>query len=394
MELPRDSCPTDIFTFIRNNAPTRPIDVDAYHTRPPPPTISGEESESSNRLESSTSLTTALVATNPRAAVVKTKSRTGEQDRRDDQLPSVRDKSDGMYNDWDRGLLVASEHPHAKTPHRRLEKADSVDRAILLQRIALQSISSCSDDEHKQRRSDPSLDSARKIQAQPNRNESVESLAAIIGGEERGNRFSDERRKRPRAPSGLSAKAKRTKKHCEIDLSVVTAFATGKKDCDGCSDDGRDSISPTNIMDVPDESHYTNVMDATDEVRLPLRKRQVLSETDDMGQRSSNIVCAKVPFKKSCLQERGSADKWWDKHLEQLRQHFETNGDFECQKDEQLWRWVSDQRCLFRQIVLEGKQNSLSERQIELLNSIGFDWNVDEKVEDTDDISVCDDKGK
>ena len=393
MELPRDSVASDIFTFIRNNAPTRPIDVDAYHTRPPPPTIGEEESESSNRLESSTSLTTALVATNPRAAVVKTKSRTGEQDRRDDQLP-LRDKSDGMRNDWDRGLLVASEHPHAKTPHRRLEKADSVDRAILLQRIALQSISSCSDDEHKQRRSDPSLDSARTIQAQPNRNESVESLAAIIGGEERGNRFSDERRKRPRAPSGLSAKAKRTKKHCEIDLSVVTAFATGKKDCDGCSDDGRDSISPTNIMDVPDESHYTNVMDATDEVRLPLRKRQVLSETDDMGQRSSNIVCAKVPFKKSCLQERGSADKWWDKHLEQLRQHFETNGDFECQKDEQLWRWVSDQRCLFRQIVLEGKQNSLSERQIELLNSIGFDWNVDEKVEDTDDNSVCDDKGE
>jgi hypothetical protein len=101
-----------------------------------------------------------------------------------------------------------------------------------------------------------------------------------------------------------------------------------------------------------------------------------------------------VPFKKSCLQERGSADKWWDKHLKQLRQHFETNGDFECQKDEQLWRWVSDQRCLFRQIVLEGKQNSLSERQIELLNSIGFDWNVDEKVEDTDDNSVCDDKGE
>jgi hypothetical protein len=190
------------------------------------------------------------------------------------------------------------------------------------------------------------------------------------------------------------AKAKRTKKHCEIDLRVVTAFATGKKDCDGCSDDSRDSISPTNIMDVPDESHYTNFMDATDEVRLPLRKRQVLSETDDMGKRSSNIVCAKVPFKKSCLQERGSADKWWDKHLEQLRQHFETNGDFECQKDEQLWRWVSDQRCLFRQIVLEGKQNSLSERQIELLNSIGFDWNVDEKVEDTDDNSVCDDKGE
>jgi hypothetical protein len=149
-------------------------------------------------------------------------------------------------------------------------------------------------------------------------------------------------------------------------------------------------------MDVPDESHYTNVIDAPDEVRLPLSKRQVFTESDDVGKHSSSIVRVKVSDKKSTLQEwdtNAAPFKSWDKRLEQLRQHFETHGDFECQKDEQLWRWISDQRCLFRQIVLEGKQNSLSERRIKLLNSIGFDWNVDEKVIDTDEILVCDDNG-
>jgi hypothetical protein len=136
--------------------------------------------------------------------------------------------------------------------------------------------------------------------------------------------------------------------------------ATDEKDSDGCSDDGRDSISPTNIMDVPDKSHYTNVIDAPDEVRLPLSKRQVFTELDYVEKRSSSIVRAMVPDKKSCLQEPGTNAapyKSWDKRLEQLTQHFETHGDFECQKDEQLWR------------------------------------NVDEKVIDTDEILVCDDNG-
>jgi hypothetical protein len=406
VELPRDSPVSDIFTFIRNNAPARSIDVDASDTPRPPPTMTRpiehrrSEEESENSYHS--------VATKPRgAAVVNIKSRTDEQDRRDDQLPVRDDSSDGMRNDCDGEVLIAPRQLHANTPHRRLTKGKNVgDRAILLQRIALQSISSCSDDERKQRFNDPSLESIRMIHAQPktrspkasNRSESVEISAAMVGGEESGNRVSNERRKRPRAPSDLlsSAKAKRTKKHCDIDLCVITTSATDEKDSDDFSDDGRDSISPTNIMDVPDKSHYTNVIDAPDEVRLPLNRRQVSTESDDVKKHSSSIVRVKLSDKKSTLQEPGinaAPYKSWDKRLEQLRQHFETHGDFECQKDEQLWRWISDQRCLFRQIVLEGKQNSLSERRIELLNSIGFDWNVDEKVEDTDDISVCDDNG-
>ena len=151
MELPRDSPASDIFTFFRINAPARSIDVDASDTPRPPPTmtrtIKNEKiSEDGNRLDSS-SLTTALVATKPMAAVMKIESRTGEQDRRDDQLLLRDNSSDGMRNECNEGVAVASRHLHAKTPNRRLTKGKNVgDRAILLQRIALQSISSCSDD--------------------------------------------------------------------------------------------------------------------------------------------------------------------------------------------------------------------------------------------------------
>ena len=135
---------------------------------------------------------------------------------------------------------------------------------------------------------------------------------------------------------------------------------------------------------------FNQSLKCDDKCRCKDCQNQATSKEEDL-----HIKVEPIPNDEKCIQERGTNAapyKSWDKRLEQLRQHFETHGDFECQMDIPLWRWISDQRCLFRQIVLEGKQNKLSVRRIELLNSIGFEWNVDEKVEDTDDTS-CGDNG-
>ena len=83
----------------------------------------------------------------------------------------------------------------------------------------------------------------------------------------------------------------------------------------------------------------------------------------------------------------------WEHRFEELRQHFRTHGNLEVPKNSVLRGWVHQQRYHFR-MILKGATNSLTEKRIGLLNSIGFDWRVVMKVQVPDQVSVNADQGR
>ena len=83
----------------------------------------------------------------------------------------------------------------------------------------------------------------------------------------------------------------------------------------------------------------------------------------------------------------------WEHRFEELRQHFRTHGNSEDPKNSELRGWVHQQRYHFR-MVLKGATNSLTEKRIGILNSIGFDWRVVMKVQVPDQVSVNADQGR
>ena len=83
----------------------------------------------------------------------------------------------------------------------------------------------------------------------------------------------------------------------------------------------------------------------------------------------------------------------WEHRFEELRQHFRTHGNSEDPQNSELRGWVYQQRYHFR-MVLKGATNSLTEKRIGILNSIGFDWRVVMKVQVPDQVSVNADQGR
>ena len=83
----------------------------------------------------------------------------------------------------------------------------------------------------------------------------------------------------------------------------------------------------------------------------------------------------------------------WEHRFEELRQHFRTHGNLDGPMNSVLKRWVYHQRSDFR-MMLKGARNSLTEKRIGLLNSIGFDWRVVMKVQVPDQVSVNADQGR
>ncbi len=83
----------------------------------------------------------------------------------------------------------------------------------------------------------------------------------------------------------------------------------------------------------------------------------------------------------------------WGQSFEELRQHFQTHGNLKVPKGTALRGWIYQQRSYFK-MMLKARMNSLSEKRIDLLNSIGLDWRVDANDEVKDQASVNADQGR
>jgi len=146
--------------------------------------------------------------------------------------------------------------------------------------------------------------------------------------------------------------------------------------------------------------HVNVIMTNTDQKNQPLRnfvksiresyknilEGQTSGNKDLSDQRISELE--RMGFK---LQIRQITS--WEHRVEELRQHFRTHGNLEGPKNSGLKDWVHQQRYHFR-MMLKGARNSLTEKRIGLLNSIGFDWRVVMKVQVPDQVSVNADQGR
>ena len=64
----------------------------------------------------------------------------------------------------------------------------------------------------------------------------------------------------------------------------------------------------------------------------------------------------------------------WEDRYKELKVHKDTNGDF-CGLNETLRKWVYNQRQQYKQFQ-ESKKSFLNQEKIDLLDSIGFSWNI------------------
>jgi hypothetical protein len=82
----------------------------------------------------------------------------------------------------------------------------------------------------------------------------------------------------------------------------------------------------------------------------------------------------------------------WEQRFEELKKHVKRHGNCEVPKDTPLGVWILNQRSQFK-LMLARKKTSLSQQRINSLNSIGFDWRVNLKDGDIDQVYVNDDQG-